>query len=403
MEKLLHFAWKHKILPLRPLLTTEGESVEVIDPGQANRNQGADFFNAKVKIGQTVWAGYVEIHVKASDWFRHGHHEDARYNNVVLHVVQTADAQAVTQDGKALPTLQIDFPAHMLTRYQELCQTDDYPRCHRVVASIPSLKVHSWMEQLLAERLDGKSARILKRVKESRGDWEQAAFATLARNFGFGINGELLEEWAAHVPLAAAAKHRNNLLQVQALFLGTAGLIGHLGPHDGCDAQKAEAEYAYLAHKFSLPAPPPFLWRYLRTRPYNFPHLRILQLAAIFHHGGAQLHALLEASDTALLQRCLQGAPLSVSAIRLIAINTVAPLLYAYGQAQGNDTLVSRAMDLLESLPAENNYIIRQWSACGLEAGTAAHSQALIQLKREYCDRYDCLRCHFGYEYLKQL
>ena len=403
MEKLLHFAWKHKILPLRPLLTTEGESVEVIDPGQANRNQGADFFNAKVKIGQTVWAGYVEIHVKASDWFRHGHHEDARYNNVVLHVVQTADAQAVTQDGKALPTLQIDFPAHMLTRYQELCQTDDYPRCHRVVASIPSLKVHSWMEQLLAERLDGKSARILKRVKESRGDWEQAAFATLARSFGFGINGELLEEWAAHVPLAAAAKHRNNLLQVQALFLGTAGLIGHLGPHDGCDAQKAEAEYAYLAHKFSLPAPPPFLWRYLRTRPYNFPHVRILQLAAIFHHGGAQLHALLEASDTALLQRCLQGAPLSVSAIRLIAINTVAPLLYAYGQAQGNDTLVSRAMDLLESLPAENNYIIRQWSACGLEAGTAAHSQALIQLKREYCDRYDCLRCHFGYEYLKQL
>lgn len=403
MEKLLHFAWKHKILPLRPLLTTEGESVEVIDPGQANRNQGADFFNAKVKIGQTVWAGYVEIHVKASDWFRHGHHEDARYNNVVLHVVQTADAQAVTQDGKALPTLQIDFPAHMLTRYQELCQTDDYPRCHRVVASIPSLKVHSWMEQLLAERLDGKSARILKRVKESRGDWEQAAFATLARNFGFGINGELLEEWAAHVPLAAAAKHRNNLLQVQALFLGTAGLIGHLGPHDGCDAQKAEAEYAYLAHKFSLPAPPPFLWRYLRTRPYNFPHVRILQLAAVFHHGGAQLHALLEASDTALLQRCLQGAPLSVSAIRLIAINTVAPLLYAYGQAQGNDTLVSRAMDLLESLPAENNYIIRQWSACGLEAGTAAHSQALIQLKREYCDRYDCLRCHFGYEYLKQL
>ena len=403
MEKLLHFAWKHKILPLRPLLTTEGESVEVIDPGQANRNQGADFFNAKVKIGQTVWAGYVEIHVKASDWFRHGHHEDARYNNVVLHVVQTADAQAVTQDGKALPTLQIDFPAHMLTRYQELCQTDDYPRCHRVVASIPSLKVHSWMEQLLAERLDGKSARILKRVKESRGDWEQAAFATLARNFGFGINGELLEEWAAHVPLAAAAKHRNNLLQVQALFLGTAGLIGHLGPHDACDAQKAEAEYAYLAHKFSLPAPPPFLWRYLRTRPYNFPHVRILQLAAIFHHGGAQLHALLEASDTALLQRCLQGTSLSVSAIRLIAINTVAPLLYAYGQAQGNDTLVSRAMDLLESLPAENNYIIRQWSACGLEAGTAAHSQALIQLKREYCDRYDCLRCHFGYEYLKQL
>lgn len=403
MEKLLHFAWKHKILPLRPLLTTEGESVEVIDPGQANRNQGADFFNAKVKIGQTVWAGYVEIHVKASDWFRHGHHEDARYNNVVLHVVQTADAQAVTQDGKALPTLQIDFPAHMLTRYQELCQTDDYPRCHRVVASIPSLKVHSWMEQLLAERLDGKSARILKRVKESRGDWEQAAFATLARNFGFGINGELLEEWAAHVPLAAAAKHRNNLLQVQALFLGTAGLIGHLGPHDACDAQKAEAEYAYLAHKFSLPAPPPFLWRYLRTRPYNFPHLRILQLAAVFHHGGAQLHALLEASDTALLQRCLQGASLSVSAIRLIAINTVAPLLYAYGQAQGNDTLVSRAMDLLESLPAENNYIIRQWSACGLEASTAAHSQALIQLKREYCDRYDCLRCHFGYEYLKQL
>ena len=403
MEKLLQFAWKHKILPLKPLHTTEGESVEIIDPGQANHNQGPDFFNAKIRIGQTVWAGYVEIHVRASDWFRHGHHEDARYDNVVLHVVQTADAQAVTHDGKTLPTLQISFPSRMIAHYQELHETDDYPRCHRIVASLPALKVHSWMEQLLAERLTDRSTRIRRRLAESRGDWEKAAFVTLAHNFGFGINGDLFEQWATHVPLAAAAKHRDNLFQVQALFLGTAGLIDKLGPHDGCDPQKAKDEYAYLAHKFSLPAPPPLMWRYLRTRPYNFPHVRILQLASIFHHGGAQLHAILETSGTASLQRCLEGVKLSVPAIRLIAINTVAPLLYAYGQAQDNEALTDRAISLLEELPAEDNYIIRQWRGCGLQATSAAHSQALIQLKREYCDRYDCLRCHFGYEYLKQL
>lgn len=402
MEKLLQFAWKHLIFPLRPLLTTDGQPVEIIDPGLRNHNQGPDFFNAKVRIGDMMWVGNVEIHVRASDWFRHGHQLDEGYNNVVLHVVKNADAEAVTKDGKCLPTLQTDLPAGLLARYEELHHTDDYPRCHHIVASIPTVKVHCWMDSLLAERLTDRARRILQRVDERRGDWERAAFVTLARNFGFGINGDALEQWARIVPLHAAAKHRDNLFQLQCLFLGTAGLLEKMDGHDGWDPGKARAEYAYLARKFALPEPPPLLWRYLRTRPHNFPHARILQLAMVYHHGAARLHALLEATDMKAVGHCFACVHLSQSALHLIAINTIGPLLYAYGQRHGDEDQMEQATMLLESLPAENNYIIRQWRGCGLQVTSAADGQALIQLKREYCDRYDCLRCQFGYEYLKR-
>lgn len=404
MEKLLHYVWKHKILPLKALMTTDGRDLEIIDPGLHNSNAGPDFFNAKIRIGKTVWAGNVEIHLKSSDWYQHGHHLDPAYNNTILHVARTVNCDVKNSDDKDIPQLQLDIPAQLAIHYQELQSTEDYPRCHKMIPELEKMKIHGWMDSLLIERLAERSQKVLNRVKETNGDWEQAAFVTLCRNFGFGLNGDTFENWAKLIPLHAVNKHRDNLVQIEAIFLGLAGLI------EECDKQKSndeiaylKQEFAYLSRKFSLPDPiDSKLWKYLRTHPQNFPHTRILQIASLYQSGKAQFSSLIEAENLETLQKALQVKGTSANSRNLLIINTVVPLLYAYGTNHNERIFQECAIRLLEEMPAENNYILRQWKACGLDVKTAADSQALIQLKKEYCDRLDCLRCRFGYEYLKR-
>lgn len=413
MERLLHYAWKCRMLPLGTLTTTDGREVEVIDPGLVNPHAGPDFFNAKLRIGGVVWAGNVEIHLRSSDWYRHGHQTDEAYNNVVLHVTSDADAEVTTSQGKTLPQLLISVPEAMRTGYEMLLTTMDYPRCYRVVPSLPPMLVHSWMDALLCERLMDRSDRVVQRLEAAGGDWERALLVTLARNFGFSLNGDAFERWARIVPLHACAKHRDDLFQVESLFLGTAGLLNRAGN------EAMQREYAYLAHKFQLTEQlAESDWRYLRTRPQNFPHVRLHHLAQLYQRGTVDLSHLVEASGAKQAQRlgialdvaaslkalhaCFALQGLSASSIDLLVINTVVPVLYAYGRQHGEECYEDCAMHLLEHLKGESNYIMRQWKACGLSVSTAADSQALIQLKREYCDRKDCLRCRFGHEFLKK-
>lgn len=404
MEKLLHYVWKRKILPLKALLTTDGREIEIIDPGRHNTDQGPDFFNAKIKIGGTLWAGNVELHLKSSDWFRHGHDTDPAYNNTILHIAQDIDCDVTTEEGNRPPQLQLDIPAHLHLNYQELFQTDDYPRCHRIIPSIPTIKVHMWMDALLAERMKQRAQKVQERVNRLNGDWEQATFVTLCRNFGFGLNGDTFERWAMMIPLKSVGKHRDNLFQVEAIFLGMAGLTDDAAQVKGKEmGEKWKREFAFLSHKFQLPEPMKAAdWKFLRTRPNNFPHIRILQIAELYHSGKAQMSALIEAKDIKEMHRILAVGGTSANSRKLIIVNTIVPLLYAYGIHRNEEQLIRKATALLEELPAEDNHILRQWKACGLSVETAADSQALIQLKREYCDRKDCLRCRFAYEFLKQ-
>lgn len=396
MEKLLHYAWKCRILPLRQLHTTDGQDVEVIDPGQANPNAGPDFFNAKIRMGGTVWAGNVEIHLRSSDWFRHGHAQDPAYDNVVLHVAEVTDVEVTTSQGKHVPQVEIAIPDSLRSGYDELLTTMDYPRCHRLIPSFPPLLIHSWMDALLCERMMERSGKILNYLEQTVGDWSRVLIATLSRNFGFSLNGDAFERWGRMLPLHAAGKHRDNLFQIEALFLGTAGLLDKAGE------EGLKAEYAYLAHKFSLNETLSETdWRYMRTRPQNFPHVRIRQLAQLYQQGTAELSKLLEAKDTNALRQCFAVKGISKNTVDLLLINTVAPILYAYGRYHNDSSYEQRALDLLEELKSEDNFILRQWRACGIKVDTAADSQALIQLKRKYCDTKDCLRCRFGYEYLK--
>lgn len=403
MEKLLHFAWKYRLFPLGELSTTEGTTVEVIDTGQHNFHQGPDFFNAKVRIGETLWVGNVEIHQKASDWYLHGHDQDAHYNNVVLHVVEQADCEVKTAEGKTVATLMMPIPQLVVDHYRELCQTDDFPRCHRLLPQLPKMKVNAWLDALLAERLAERARKVMERVEMLGGDWERATFVTLSRNFGFGLNGDAFERWAMLVPMSAAGKHRSNLPQLEALFLGVGGLLDAL-TSQRTDEEKAvlQREWRFLTAKFSIES---IMtrddWKFLRTRPQSMPHVRLLQLAHLYNEQTVRMSTLLETKNVDNLRTLLRQPGLSKKSADLLIVNTVVPLLYAYGQSRQMPELQERAIELLQAIPAEENYIMRQWKACSITVDTAADSQALIQLKRNYCDRRDCLRCRFAYEYLK--
>jgi len=429
MEQLLHYVWKHRLYPAVGLTTTDGREVEVIDPGLHNRNAGPDFFNAKVKIGGTVWVGNVEIHDRSSQWFQHGHDSDAHYNNVVLHVTALADCAVTTADGQQPPQMVLHVPQEVEQNYGQLLHADKYPPCYKIIPSLPKLTVHLWMSALQTERLEQKTEAIVRRVEQAEGSWEAAYFMTLARNFGFGINGTAFELWASRVPLLSVDHHRDDLFQVEAIFMGQAGLLQKEAIPERYHGQAMAddyyrhicGEYTYLAHKFGLTPMDHRLWRFLRLRPQNFPHLRLSQLAGLYHRRRAGLSDIIQCTTIKELEQMFQtqvsdywrthytfGAEcashagvLSRQSVHLIVVNTVVPILFAYGRHRQQEALVSRAFDLLDQLKAEQNHIVRMWRECGLEVDNAGDSQALIQLKNEYCDRRECLRCRIGYEYLK--
>lgn len=425
MEQLLHYIWKHRILPLHELRTTDGRTVEIIDPGLHNTHSGPDFFNAKLRIDGTMWVGNVEIHERSADWFMHSHDQDPAYNNVVLHVASIIDADVVTVDGSRPPQMELHVPPYIMQNYRRLLAADRYPPCRNTVMQLPRLTVHSWMSALGAERLADKCVAIEQRVRAAGGSWEQAFFATIARSFGFGVNSEAFEQWAAQLPFMQVAHHRDDPFQVEALFIGFAGL---LDTEAMTDRQRTAAtadpyflrlksEWEYLAHKFSLTAMPRQTWRFLRLRPQNFPYIRLSQLAQLYCSRNADLSRIVTCASLSEIREALQAevSPywrthytfgnesrsnakhLSASSIDLLVINAVVPMLYAYGRHRKDEQLMARANDLLQSLPPEDNTHIRLWQECGITADNAADTQSLIQLHARYCERKDCLRCRFGY------
>ena len=420
MEQLLHYVWKHKIFPLKELKTTTGQQVEVIDTGLANTDAGPDFFNAKLKLDGVLWIGNIEIHERSSDWFKHGHHADAGYNSVILHIASEIDTEISRSNGERIPQIQLICPEAVRTNYKELLETDSYPPCYRIIPSLSPFTAHSWMSALQMERFEQKATLLNERLKRCQGNWEDAFFITLARNFGFGLNGDAFETWAHQLPFRAVDKHRNDLFQIEAIFFGQAGILED-SDGDGYYL-RLKKEYTYLQHKFGLIPMDASLWRFLRLRPANFPHIRIAQLACLYHRAYGLLSRIMETETLQGVRDILKGGTseywlthytfggsspsrqksLSNTSLDLLIINTVVTFLYAYGLHKGNRVLCARAGSFLEELKAENNYITRMWEQCGMKASNAADSQALIQLKKEYCDKKKCLYCRIGYEYLKR-
>ena len=430
MEKLLQYVWRHKLFPLHALISTDGNNVEIIDVGLQNTDAGPDFFNAKVKIGETVWVGNVEIHMKSSDWYVHGHDKDSAYNNVILHVADNVNSEVTTQDGRRIPQIELHIPEKILDNYNHLLEEDKYPPCYGIIPQISNFEIHSWMSALLAERLERKTNDILRRVKLCNGSWESAYFMTIARNYGFGVNGDAFEIMASRIPLNYAAHQRDNILQTEALFMGQAGLLEEdaIQPVYLQNAmqegyfEKLKNEYHFLANKYNLKPMDRSMWKFLRLRPQNFPHIRISQLANLYCSRKADLADIIECNTEDELKdafntdvtpywethytfgstSCKTSKSLSPSSLNLLIINTAVPMMFAYGKHRGDEKLCEKALNILDNLKAENNYIVRMWRMCGLFVHSAGDSQALIQLKKEYCDTKKCLKCRIGYEYLKK-
>jgi len=423
MEQLLHYCWKHKIFPLRALTTTDGRSLEVISPGRHNQDAGPDFLDAQVKIDGVVWVGPVEIHVRTSDWHRHGHDGNPAYEHVVLHVAGDVDEQLTYPSGEPMPQLQLDVPAYVSDNYAELLRADTVPRCRNVIGNIPKLLIHGWLSALQVERLEMRARQVSERFRQLDKNLEDTLFVTVARSFGFGKNGDAFEQWAYHIPMSAVGKHRDNLLQVEAIFFGQAGLLD--APEAGADPyyQQLRHEYLFLKQKFSLQPMDVHVWKFLRLRPQNFPHIRIAQLAMMYYRQGLNLSKLLHATTTdevkALLSthvsdywqthytfNSVRSAPmnkrLSDLSLELLIINSVVPMLFCYGRYMNDEAITERGVQLLEHLRPERNSIITYWQAAGICPDNAADTQALLQLHTAYCMKRDCLRCRFGYEFIRR-
>lgn len=405
------------------LRDADGLTVEVVDPGRLNTDAGPDFFNSKVRIDGERWAGNVEIHVKASDWYRHGHDTDPAYDNIILHAVGVSDRRVSRSDGSLIPQVEMPVPPDFFRMFDTLSSAQRTIRCVEDLAEMPSIAVTDWLETLSVERLQVKAERVATIFGNCGSDWEQTCFITIARALGFGLNGDPFEMLARSLPLRILHHHSDHPLQLQALLFGQAGLLdSSLHIFDEYYQQMCR-EYYFLARKYGLRPMRSTLWKYSQTRPQNFPHRRIALLAKACEGGFAMFsnlrsHAHDEEALRALFDWQLEGywkdnfdfdlpsktttTSLSHASVTLMLINAVAPLLYAFGSMSGDPDLCGHAVDLLETLPAEKNTIVRQWEEVGLSASSALRSQALIHLRREYCDARKCLYCRFGYRILRK-
>ena len=415
-ESILHYIWQHKLFIAHDLFTTDGEQVEVIDVGKYNTDAGPDFFNAKIRIGETLWAGNLEIHTRSTDWEKHNHHIDEAYDSVILHVVDAADTDVYRIDGEKIPQLVLDYPKHIEANYEQLINEQKWIPCADKIESVPSIFIHSWKNALLTERLELKMQAISNLLKENNQHWEEAFYITLARNFGFGTNSQAFENLAKSLPLSALGKHKDNLFQIEALLFGQAGLLNEDAEDEY--AAKLKQEFEFLRAKFALQPMNASLWKLLRLRPDNFPHVRIAQFAALIHSSSKLFSKIVEHPNIEYLRSVFTCEPseywethylfttesskkskkLGARSINGILINTVVPFLFCYSHQKNLQELKDTALQLLESIPCEVNSVVTGWQKLGISSLSAYDSQAFLQLKKYYCDEKKCLRCRIGHK-----
>lgn len=404
------------------MVTNTGKKVRVVDPGLLNTDAGPDFFNAKIEIDGHMWVGNVEMHYRATDWKRHHHDSDKAYDSVILHVVAKDDAPVRRTNGELIPQLVLEVSPQFNADYASLVGATIEVPCAEKIKQVPHLTIVEWVEGLAFERLHGKVERIHQLLDSFNGSWEDVCYVTLARNFGFGINNDAFERLARRTPLRLLGKHSDSVLQIEALLFGQAGMLDAQKPGMDSYYNQLCTEYAFLSNKFQLTPMEKESWKLFRIRPQNFPYRRIAMLAQFIEGGFRMMNRILDAEGEkemrALFEVELSGywtkhytfgkpneratATLSRSSIDIILINTVAPLLYAYGELTGNYEMTDKAIKLLEDLRAESNSIVSHFVAYGIDCPDALTSQALVQLKREYCDARKCIYCKIGHHLLSK-
>jgi hypothetical protein len=419
-EDFLHFIWQFRLYKTE-LQLTSGEAIHIVHPGDHNTDSGPDFFNARIQIGDTLWAGNVEIHINASDWIRHKHHMDKAYDSIILHLVYKNDLEIFNQNGTPLPTLELKNKFDPLTwnRYMQFMASRSWIPCEGLLSAVDDFTWSSWLERLLIERMQRKVILVEQALAASSNDWNQAFYRLLARNMGFKLNNEAFEQLACSLSYKQLARHADNLFQLEALVFGQAGLLN--GSFSDVYPNQLQKEYAFLQKKFSLVSMDAHLWRFMRLHPGNFPTLRLSQFAVIINRSNGLLMQILESSDLETLyglfaseaseywkthyrfdipvkEKCKK---LGDIAVNLLLINLVVPFLFIFGQRKNDNTFIDRSLELLEKCEGENNSVTRGWFKLGVDISTASRTQALLELKSHYCERKKCLSCRIGIALLK--
>ena len=422
-EDFLHYVWKFRLFEKNELITAEGEEIEIFSAGIHNSDSGPDFQTARIRIGDTIWAGNVEVHITSSDWKRHGHTTDDAYNNVILHVVYRDDEPLTLANGRRVPTLELQnrIPDDLYGRYHKLIfGNQTIIPCEASIASVDALTMQNWLTRILIERLEKRSAAIIDRLNLNRGDWEETFYQFLAANFGFKTNALPFELLAKSLPQVTLAKNKNNSLQIEALLFGQAGFLS--GEFKDEYPLKLKNEYEFLKKKYQLVPVENHLWKFMRLRPQNFPTIRLAQFAALVVHSNHLFSKVLEIRDVKELRKLfsditvnpywenhyrfdVESPPSSknmgAASVDILLLNTVALFLFSYGKHNQNQHYINRCLKLLEHLPREENKIVADFVTLGVKTDTAFESQALLELKNNYCNYKKCLQCGVGNKILK--
>jgi hypothetical protein len=421
-EDFLQFIWNLGLYDATNLKTNEGESIKIISGGVQNRDSGPDFYNAKIQIGDTLWAGAVEIHRKSSDWNLHGHQNDKAYNNVILHVVEKNDAVIKRKSGEIIPCLKITYPENVKKRYLELSESKQHIPCANYISGVDSFKIQFWLSRIATERFEQKTANINKLMTETCSDLEEVFHCVLFRYFGFKTNAIPFEMLARSLPAKILRKYSHSSQSLESLLFGQAGLLD-FDPEDEYSFILKE-EYHFLKYKHNLVAMDKSLWKYAKLRPVNFPTIRIAQLAAVLSKYQSLWEVVVTLENLNDIYRIFDVAAseywdshyvfgkissqtsskrLGKNAVDNLIINVLSPMIFAYSIYKGDETLKERATGFLEALSAESNSVVNEWIASGIKPVNALESQALIQLQTEYCINKKCLNCTIGKEVIQNI
>jgi hypothetical protein len=420
-EDLLQYIWQFQYFNNSELYTSSGEAIRIISTGTHNTNQGTDFVNAKIKIGKTIWAGNVEVHINSSDWNMHHHSGDPNYNNVILHVVWNDNAIVKDRVGNSLHTLELKsrVPKLLLERYKMLMESSQFIPCESQLQQVNELTMANWKQRLVAERLIKKSANILAILKETNSHWEETFWWLVAANFGLKVNNDLFQQVAKMLPVSILAKHKNRIQQVEALLFGTTGLLEK--EFQEKYPQMLQKEFLFYQKKYKLKIIDGEL-SFLRMRPANFPTIRLAQLAMLIHESEHLFSKIKSSSSLKDVKKMLQVSAndywhyhytfdetsdykvktLGKQMIDNIIINTIIPVLFTYGLHHNEQVYKDRAIKWLEEISAEKNSITSGFEKLNFSNKSAFDSQSFIQLKNEYCNKKLCLHCAIGNSLLKR-
>lgn len=410
-EEFIYYLWENRLLS-KDLRTVDGEDVSIVSVGVRNHDSGPDYINARIQIGGTLWVGHIEMHVNASDWFKHGHQDDDAYDNVVLHVVYHNDCERLN-----IPTLEIKgkFDESILAGYEGFLRSRLWIPCEKLISGVQQFTWLSWLERIVVERLEAEVKDVFAQLVENNYDWEQTMYQRVMRYLGMKVNNDAFELLAKLLPLRILRKHIDNAIQVEAMIFGCAGFLEQT--FEEPYPVLLQREFKILRSKFNLSVMPMAYWKFLRMRPPNFPTIRLAQTASLICHCNSWFSKLLEINDLKSIRELFDidtneywnthfvfGKPskmmkktLGPTAIDVLVINAIVPVLFSYGIYHDDDELKDRSLGFLEKMEPEDNLVLRKFRSMGVVACNAQQSQAILHLYKCYCKKRKCLNCRvFG-------